>query len=114
MQVRIVEKRFGGVEFAPEMKVLHLGGQSSANVERLEFTLPESWQGKSVTLHIQRQDGTLPAPILLDEAHSCAVGKEGSPPRTRTVRRPARRKRGTAQVRPRRMRREPRRHGQKR
>ena len=70
MQVRIVEKRFGGVEFAPEMKVLHLGGQSSANVERLEFTLPESWQGKSVTLHIQRQDGTLPAPILLDEAHS--------------------------------------------
>ena len=76
MQLRIVEKRFGGVEFAPEMKVLHLGGQSSANVERLEFTLPESWQGKSVTLHIQRQDGTLPAPILLDEAHSCAVGKE--------------------------------------
>ena len=76
MQVRIVEKRFGWVEFAPEMKVLHLGGQSSANVERLEFTLPESWQGKSVTLHIQRQDGTLPAPILLDEAHSCAVGKE--------------------------------------
>ena len=76
MQVRIVEKRFGGVEFAPEMKVLHLGGQCSANVERLEFTLPESWQGKSVTLHIQRQDGTLPAPILLDEAHSCAVGKE--------------------------------------
>lgn len=76
MQVRIVEKRFGGVEFAPEMKVLHLGGQSSVNVERLEFTLPESWQGKSVTLHIQRQDGTLPAPILLDEAHSCAVGKE--------------------------------------
>ena len=76
MQVRIVEKRFGGVEFAPEMKVLHLGGQGSANVERLEFTLPESWQGKSVTLHIQRQDGSLPAPILLDEAHSCAVGKE--------------------------------------
>ena len=33
MQVRIVEKRFGGGEFAPEMKVLHLGGQSSANVE---------------------------------------------------------------------------------
>ena len=76
MQVRIVEKRFGGVEFAPEMKVLHLGGQSSANVERLEFTLPESWQGKSVTLHIQRQDGTLPAPILLDENASCTVGKE--------------------------------------
>nr|DAR05729.1 MAG TPA: putative tail fiber protein [Caudoviricetes sp.] len=76
MQVRIVEKHFGGVEFCPEMKMLHLGGQSSANVERLEFILPESWQGKSVTLHIQRQDGTLPTPILLDEEDSCAVGKE--------------------------------------
>ena len=75
MRVKIIRKNFGGVEFGPEMRVLHLGGQSSANVERLEFTLPESWQGKSVTLHIQRQDGTLPAPILLDEAHSCAVGK---------------------------------------
>lgn len=76
MLVKIAERHFGGVEFAPEMKVLHLGGQSSANVERLEFILPESWQGKSVTLHIQRQDGTLPAPILLDEAASCSVGKE--------------------------------------
>lgn len=76
MQVRIVEKHFGGVEFCPEMKMLHLGGQSSANVERLEFILPESWQGKSVTLHIQRQDGTLPTPILLDEEDSCAVGKD--------------------------------------
>lgn len=76
MQVRIVEKHFSGVEFAPEMRVLHLGGQSSANVERLKFTLPESWKGKSVTLHIQQQDGTLPTPILLDENLSCAVGKE--------------------------------------
>lgn len=76
MQVRIVEKHFGGVEFCPEMKMLHLGGQSSANVERLEFILPESWQGKSVTLHIQRQDGTLPTPVLLDEEDSCAVGKD--------------------------------------
>lgn len=76
MQVRIVEKHFGGVEFCPEMKMLHLGGQSSANVERLEFILPESWQDKSVTLHIQRQDGTLPKPILLDEEDSCAVGKD--------------------------------------
>ena len=56
MQVKILEKRFGGVEFAPEMKVLHLGGQSSANVETLEFTLP--------------------APILLDENASCTVDKE--------------------------------------
>ena len=76
MQVRIIEKHFGGIEFGPEMRVLHLGGQSSANVERLEFSLPEQWAGCAVTLHIQRQDGTLPSPILLDENASCAVGKE--------------------------------------
>lgn len=76
MRVKIIRKNFGGVEFGPEMRVLHLGGQSSANVERLKFELPQEWAGCAVTLHIQRQDGTLPAPILLDEAHSCAVGKE--------------------------------------
>ena len=32
MQIKIIEKHFGGVEFTPEMRVLHLGGQSSANV----------------------------------------------------------------------------------
>lgn len=75
MRVKIIRKEFSGVEFCPEMRVLHLGGQSSANVERLYFELPEEWQGLSVTLHIQQQDGTLPAPILLDEEHSVAVGK---------------------------------------
>lgn len=75
MRVKIIRKEFSGVEFCPEMRVLHLGGQSSANVERLYFELPEEWQGKSVTLHIQQQDGTLPAPILLDENQSCVVGK---------------------------------------
>lgn len=75
MRVKIIRKTFSGVEFCPEMRVLHLGGQSSANVERLYFELPEEWQGKSVTLHIQQQDGTLPAPILLDENQSCVVGK---------------------------------------
>ena len=76
MRVKIIRKNFGGVEFGPEMRVLHLGGQSSANVERLEFELPQEWDGCAVTLHIQRQDGTLPTPILLDEEHSAAVGKE--------------------------------------
>ena len=76
MRVKIIRKNFGGVEFGPEMRVLHLGGQSSANVERLKFELPQEWAGCAVTLHIQRQDGTLPAPILLDEEHSAAVGKE--------------------------------------
>ena len=76
MRVKIIRKNFGGVEFGPEMRVLHLGGQSSANVERLEFELPQEWDGRAVTLHIQRQDGTLPTPILLDEEYSVAVGKE--------------------------------------
>jgi len=76
MRVKIIRKNFGGVEFGPEMRVLHLGGQSSANVERLKFELPQEWAGCAVTLHIQRQDGTLPTPILLDEEHSTAVGKE--------------------------------------
>ena len=40
--------------------MLHLGGQSSANMERLKFELPQEWSGCAVTLHIQRQDGTLP------------------------------------------------------
>ena len=26
MQIKIIEKHFGGVEFTPEMRVLHLGG----------------------------------------------------------------------------------------
>ena len=45
MRVKIIRKNFGGVEFGPEMRVLHLGGQSSANVERLEFELPQEWAG---------------------------------------------------------------------
>ena len=79
MRVKIIRKNFGGVEFGPEMRVLHLGGQSSANVERLKFELPQEWAGCAVTLHIQRQDGTLPTPILLDEEYSAAVGKNLPP-----------------------------------
>ena len=60
MQVRILKKTFGGVEFGPENRVLHLGGQNSAGVEKLTFVLPEEWEGKSVALHIKQMDGTLP------------------------------------------------------
>ena len=75
MQVRILKKHFGGAEFGPENRVLHLGGQSSAGVETLTFLLPEEWEGKSVTLHIKQMDGTLPTPILLDETGSVTVDK---------------------------------------
>ena len=32
MRVKIIRKNFGGVEFGPAMRVLHLGGQSKAEV----------------------------------------------------------------------------------
>ena len=44
-------------------------------MEKLEFELPAEWQGLSVTLHVQWLDGTLPAPVLLDDEDSVAVDK---------------------------------------
>lgn len=75
MRVKILKRSFAGAEFAPDIRVLKVGGQSSAGVERLEFELPAEWQGLSVTLHVQWLDGTLPAPVLLDEEGSVAVDK---------------------------------------
>lgn len=65
MRVKILKRSFAGAEFAPDVRVLKVGGQSSAGVEKLEFELPAEWQGLSVTLHVQWLDGTLPAPVLL-------------------------------------------------
>lgn len=76
MLVRILKKNFGGTEFAPEVRVLHLGGVGSTNVDRLEFDLPDEWLDKSITLHVKRLDGSQPVPVLLDDAASAAVGKE--------------------------------------
>ena len=75
MRVKILKRSFAGVEFAPDVRVLKVGGQSSAGVEKLEFELPAEWQGLSVTLHVQWLDGTLPAPVLLDDEDSVAVDK---------------------------------------
>ena len=75
MRVKILKRSFAGAEFAPDIRVLKVGGQSSAGVERLEFELPAEWQGLSVTLHVQWLDGTLPAPVLLDDEDSVTVDK---------------------------------------
>jgi len=75
MRVKILKRSFVGAEFAPDVRVLKVGGQSSAGVEKLEFELPAEWQGLSVTLHVQWLDGTLPAPVLLDDEDSVAVDK---------------------------------------
>ena len=75
MRVKILKRSFAGAEFAPDVRVLKVGGQSSAGVEKLEFGLPAEWQGLSVTLHVQWLDGTLPAPVLLDDEDSVAVDK---------------------------------------
>ena len=75
MRVKILKRSFAGAEFAPDVRVLKVGGQSSAGVERLEFELPAEWQGLSVTLHVQWLDGTLPTPVLLDDEDSVAVDK---------------------------------------
>ena len=75
MRVKILKRSFAGAEFAPDIRALKGGGQSSAGVERLEFELPAEWKGLSVTLHVQWLDGTLPAPVLLDDEDSVAVDK---------------------------------------
>ena len=75
MRVKILKRSFAGAEFAPDVRVLKVGGQSSAGVEKLEFELLAEWQGLSVTLHVQWLDGTLPAPVLLDDEDSVAVDK---------------------------------------
>ena len=75
MRVKILKRSFAGAEFAPDVRGLKVGGQSSAGVEKLEFELPAEWQGLSVTLHVQWLDGTLPAPVLLDDEDSVAVDK---------------------------------------
>ena len=44
MRVKILKRSFAGAEFAPDVRVLKVGGQSSAGVEKLEFELPAEWQ----------------------------------------------------------------------
>ena len=67
MQINITARDFGGTEFLAQPHRLHLGAQKAEGVDRLEFSLPEQWNGCVVTLHIRHADGTLAEPLALDE-----------------------------------------------
>lgn len=73
MEIQIIQKQCGGTEFVPLPHRLHLGGQNAAGIDRLQFTLPESWNGYACALYLRRSDGTLLAPIPLDSENSVTV-----------------------------------------
>ena len=67
MHIEITPRQVSGcTDFIPQPARLHLGSQNAQGVDTLSFALPEAWAGMSVSLHIQQDDGTLPAPLLLD------------------------------------------------
>ena len=65
----------GGTAFAASPAKLYLGGQMAEGVDRLEFELPEEWDGMGVALYIQHEDGKLMAPVLLDAEHTAGVSR---------------------------------------
>lgn len=75
MQINITARDFGGTEFLAQPHRLHLGAQKAEGVDRLEFSLPEQWNGCVVTLHIRHTDGTLAEPLALDETGCVNVGR---------------------------------------
>ena len=75
MQINITARDFGGTEFLAQPHRLHLGAQKAEGVDRLEFSLPEQWNGCVVTLHIRHTDGTLSEPLALDETGCVSVGR---------------------------------------
>ena len=75
MQINITARDFGGTEFLAQPHRLHLGAQTAAGVDWLEFALPRQWAGCIVTLHIRHADGTLAEPLELDEAGRVRVGR---------------------------------------
>lgn len=66
MKVRVVKDHFCGTGWRAEPETLYLGGVGAVYVEKLEFELPEEWDGLAVTLHIEQEGGTMPQPMLLD------------------------------------------------
>ena len=73
MKVRVLKDRFSGVEWRTEPEVLHLGGVGAAGVDKLEFELPEEWDGLAVTLHIEQEGGAPAQPELLGEDRTVKV-----------------------------------------
>ena len=62
MKVRVVKDHFCGTGWRAEPETLYLGGVGAVYVEKLEFELPEEWDGLAVTLHIEQEGGTVPHP----------------------------------------------------
>ena len=75
MQVEILQKQHGGTVFLAQPHRLHLGAQNAAGVDKLQFILPEAWSGCTVALYLRRADGTLLAPVTLDEGSSVTVDR---------------------------------------
>ena len=75
MKVKITKSTFNGIEFLPEPRVLNLGGVGMMGAQTLEFELPTEWKSLTVTLHIEREGGDRPEPIVLDKYGSVKVDK---------------------------------------
>ena len=76
MHIEITPRQVSGcTDFIPQPARLHLGSRNAQGVDTLSFALPEAWAGMSVSLHIQQDDGTLPAPLLLDSQGQVAVDR---------------------------------------
>lgn len=73
MKVRVVKDHFCGTGWRAEPETLYLGGVGAVYVEKLEFELPEEWDGLAVTLHIEQEGGTVPQPMLLDGNNNAPV-----------------------------------------
>ena len=75
MKIQIIQKQCGGTGFCAQPHRLHLGAQNAAGVDELQFQLPDAWAGCSVALYLRRSDGTLLAPVPLDDGHCVTVDR---------------------------------------
>ena len=71
MRVKILKRSFAGAEFAPDVRVLKVGGQSSAGVEKLT-------SGLQITVNISGASGSFvsrsPRPSARAVPHSTQNG----------------------------------------
>ena len=76
MHIEIAARQLSGcTDFLPRPARLHLGSQNAEGVDVLAFALPPEWAGKSVSLHLERADGTPQSPLLLDGQGQVAVDR---------------------------------------
>lgn len=76
MHIEITARQLSGcTDFIPQPARLHLGSQNAEGVDVLAFALPAAWAGKSVSLHLERADGTPQPPLLLDGQGQVAVDR---------------------------------------